>query len=125
VILKEESRQRVFENRVLRRMFAFRRDELKSEWGKQHNEEPKVLYSLNIFRVIKIRRMRWAGHVARMGERRGIYRVLVGNPLRKRDYWVDPGVDGRILLIWGFRKWYVGFSTGSIWLRIWAGGRHL
>ena len=55
-------------------------------------------------RVIKSRRMRWAGHVARMGEGRGVYRVLVGNP-RGRDHWGDPGVDGRIILGWTFRRW--------------------
>ena len=71
---------------------------------KLHNEELKGLYSSpNIVRVIKSRRMRWAGHVARMGVGRGVYRVLVGNS-RGRDRSVDPGVDGRILG-WTFRRW--------------------
>jgi hypothetical protein len=75
----------VFENRVLRRVFGTRRDERTGEWRKLHNEELNNLYcSLNIVRVIKLRRMRWAGHVARMGERRGVHRVSVGKPEGKR-----------------------------------------
>ena len=70
--LREERRLRVFENRVLRRIFGSMRDELTGEWGKLHNKELKDLYSSpNIVRVIKSRRMRYAVHVARMGERRG------------------------------------------------------
>jgi len=77
--LREERRVRVFENRVLRRMFWPKRDEVTGEWRKLHNEELNVLYSsLNILRVIKSRRMRWAGHVARMGEGKSVYRFLVG-----------------------------------------------
>jgi hypothetical protein len=77
--LREERRLRVFENKVLRSIFGHRRDEVKGDWRKIHNEELNDLYvSPNIFRVIKSRRMRWAEHVARMGERRGVYRVLVG-----------------------------------------------
>jgi len=76
---------RVFENRVLRRIFGPKRDEVTREWRKLHNEELNDLYSSpNIVRVIKSRKMRWAGHVTRMGERRGVYRVLVGKPERKR-----------------------------------------
>jgi hypothetical protein len=79
--LREEKRLRVFENMVLRRIFGPRRDEVTGEWRRLHNEELNVLYcSPNIVRVIKSRRMRWAGHVARMGEERGVYRVLVGKP---------------------------------------------
>jgi len=71
----------VFENRVLRRIFGPKRDEVTGEWRKLHNEELNDLYcSPNIVRVIKSRRMRWAGHVARMGESRGVYRVLMGKP---------------------------------------------
>ena len=81
--LREERRLRVFENRVLR-IFGPRRDEVTGEWRKLHNEELSNLYcSPNIVRVIKSRRMRWAGHVARMAKR-GIYRVLVGKPEGKR-----------------------------------------
>ena len=83
----EEHRLRVFENRVLRRMFGPRRDEVTREWRKLHNEEFNDLCSSpNIVRVIKSRRMRCAGHVARMGERRGIYRVLVGKLEGKRPF---------------------------------------
>ena len=77
--LREERRLRVFENRVLRRVFRPKRDVVTGEWRKLHNEELNDLYSLpNIVRVVKSRRMRWAGHVARMGEDRGVQRVLVG-----------------------------------------------
>jgi hypothetical protein len=83
--LREERRLRVFENRVLRRIFGPKGDEVTGEWRKHHNEEIHDLYSSpNIVRVIKSRRMRWAGHVARMGEGRGVYRVLVGKPEGKR-----------------------------------------
>jgi hypothetical protein len=60
-----------------------------------------------------------------MGERKGVYRVLVGGKLREREHLGDPGVDGRIILRWIFRKWYVGLWTGSSWLRIGTGGGHL
>jgi len=75
----------VFENRALRRIFRPTRDEVTGEWRKLHKEELNDLYcSANIVRVIKSRRMRSAGHVARMGERRGVYRVLVGKLDGKR-----------------------------------------
>jgi hypothetical protein len=83
--LREERRLRVFENRVLRRVFGPKRDEVTGEWRKLHNEKLNDLYSLpNIVRVVQSRRMRWTGHVARMGEDRGVHRVLVGNPEGKR-----------------------------------------
>ena len=83
--LREERRLRVFENRVLRRVFGPKRDEVTGEWRKLHNEELRDLYSLpNIVWVVKSRRMRWAGHVAHMGEGRGVHRVLVGKPEGKR-----------------------------------------
>ena len=85
LILREERKLRVFENMVLRRIFGPRRDEVKGEWRRLHNEELNDLYfSPNIVRVIKSRRMRWTGNVARMGEERGAYRVLVGKPKGKR-----------------------------------------
>jgi hypothetical protein len=85
VKLREEHRFRVFENRVLRGIFGSKRDEVTGEWRRLHNEELNVLYSSpNIIGVIKSRRMRWAGHVARMGERIGAYRVLVGRPEGRR-----------------------------------------
>jgi len=76
---------RVFESKMLRRIFGPKWDEVTGEWRKLHNEEVNDLYfSPNIVRVIKSRRMRWAGHVARVGERRGVYRVLVGKHEGKR-----------------------------------------
>jgi hypothetical protein len=84
VITCDEHRLRVFENRVLRRIFGPKREE-DGSWTKLHNDELHNLYSSpNIVRVIKSRRMRWAGHVERMGEGRGVYRVLVGRPECKR-----------------------------------------
>ena len=83
--LREEPRLRVFENRVLRRIFGTKRDEVIGEWRKLRNEERNDLYcSSSIVRVIKSRRMRWAGHVARMGEGRVVCRVLVGKPEGKK-----------------------------------------
>jgi hypothetical protein len=83
--LREEHRPRVFQNRVLREIFRPKRDEVRGEWRKLHNEELSDLCPTpNIIRVIKSRGMRWTGHVARMGERRGICRVLVGKHEGKR-----------------------------------------
>jgi len=111
--------------RVPRRIFGPKRDEVTGEWRKLHNEELNDLYcSPYIVRVIKLRRMRWAGHVARMGERRDVYRVLVGKPEGK-NHVEDPGVDGRIILRWIFRKWNVRVWTGLMWLRIGTSGGHL
>jgi len=81
LILKEERKLRVFENMLLRRIFGPRRDDVTGEWRRLHNEELNDLYSsTNIVRAIKSRRMRRAGHVACMGEERGVYMVLVGKP---------------------------------------------
>jgi hypothetical protein len=83
--LREEHRLRVFENRVLRRIFGPKRDELTGEWRKLHNEELHDLYSSpSIIRMMKSKRMRWAGHVARMGEKTNADRLLVGKPDGKR-----------------------------------------
>jgi hypothetical protein len=90
---------RVFENRVLRKIFGPKREE-DGSWRKLHNDELRDLNSSpNIVRVIKSRRMRWAGHVARMGEGRGVYRFWLGGP-KVRDHWEDLGVDGRVTLSW-------------------------
>jgi hypothetical protein len=75
----------VFENRVLRRIFGPKRDEVMGEWRKLRNEELRDLYSSpSIIRIIKSRGMRWAGHVVRMGEKRNAYRLLVGKPEGRR-----------------------------------------
>jgi len=94
--LREDPRLRVFEYRVLRRIFGPKRDKVTREWRKLYNEEFNDLYcSLNIVRVIKSRRIRWAGHVAGMGKRRGVYRAVMGKlegkrPLgRPRRRWED------------------------------------
>jgi hypothetical protein len=114
--LGEEHRLRVFENRVLRKIFGPKREE-DGSWSKLHNDELHDLYSSpNIVRVIKSRRMRRAGHVARMGEGRGAYRVLVGRPEDKRPLgrlrhrWEDNikmdlgeiGIDGVNWIRWAF-----------------------
>ena len=83
----------MFENRVLRRILGPKRDEVTGEWRKLHNEELDLYSSPNIFRVIKSRRMRWAGHVARMGRREAYTGFWWGN-LRERDHLEDPGVNG-------------------------------
>jgi hypothetical protein len=125
VTLRAECRLRVFENSVLRRLFGPKRDEVRGEWRKLHNKELNDMYpSPNIFRVIKSRRMRWAGHVARMEDRSVAYRFWCGN-LRERDNLEYPDVDGRIILRWIFRNGMWGLWTGLIWLRIGTGGGHL
>jgi hypothetical protein len=83
--VREEHTLRVFENRVLRRIFGRKRDGVTGGWRKLHNEELHNLYSSpSVIRIIKSRRMRWAGHVARMGEKKDVHRLLVGKPERKR-----------------------------------------
>jgi len=123
--LWEERKLRVFENMVLRRIFGLRRDEVTGEWRRLHYAELNDLYcSPNIVWVIKSRRMRWAGHVARMGEERGVYRVLVGKPDGRRPL-------GRHRRRWGkileriSRRWDVGIWTGLGWSRIETGGGRL
>ena len=116
--LRVECRLKVFEKRVLRRIFGPKRDEVTWEWRRLHNEEFNELFSSpNIVRVIKSRRMRWVGYAARMG-------ALVGKP-EERDFLKDPHIDDRIMLRWIFRKWDVGIWTGLSWLRIGTGGGHL
>jgi len=102
--LREERKLRVFENVVLRRIFGPRKGEVTREWRRLHNEELKDLYSsLNIVRVIKSRRMRWAGHVARMGEERGCIGSWWRNR-KERDHRGDLGVDGWKILGWISRR---------------------
>jgi hypothetical protein len=120
--LRDKHRLRVFENRVLRKIFRPRRDEVTGDWMKLHNEELHNLYSSpNIIRMIKSRRMRWAGHVAPMGETTNACMILVGKqegkrPLgRPRRSWVDNiKMDLREI---GWMVW-----TGSVWLRIGTSG---
>jgi len=109
---REERKLRVFENMVLRRIFVRRRGEVTGEWRRLHNEDLNDLYSSpNIMRVIKSRRMRWAGHMARMGEERGCIGCWWGNR-REGDYWGDLGIDGWIILGWICRRWDMGIWTG-------------
>jgi hypothetical protein len=113
---KLQNRLRVFENRVLRRIFGPRRDEVTGEWRKLHNEELHNLYSSPyIIRQVKSRRMRWAGHVARMAEERNVYKVLVGKPEGKRPL-------GRPRRRWedGIRMDLreVGLGGGVDWIRL-------
>jgi hypothetical protein len=83
--LRKEHRLRVFENRVLRGIFGPKRDEVTGRWRKMHNEELHNLYSSpNIIRMIMSRRMTWAGHVARMRDKKNVYKTLVGKPEGKR-----------------------------------------
>jgi hypothetical protein len=110
--LREEHRLRVFENKVLRRIFGPKRDEVTGEWRKLHNEELRDLYSSqSIIRIIKSRRIRWAGHVARMGEKRNAYRLFVGKPERKRPIgrprrrWVDNIIIDLLEIGWSGVDW--------------------
>jgi hypothetical protein len=94
--LREEHRLRVFENRVLRGIFGPKRDEVTGDWRKLHSGELHNLYlSPDIIRQVKSRRVRWAGHVARVGEGRNVYRVLVRKP-KEKDRLKDQGVHGRV-----------------------------
>jgi hypothetical protein len=111
----------VFENRVLRRIFGPKRDEATREWRRLHSKELNDLYSSpNIIRVIKSRRMRWAGHVARMGKRE-VHMGFWWGDLREGDHLGDTGVDGKIILKCIFEKWD-GAWTELSWLRTGTGG---
>jgi hypothetical protein len=112
----------VFENRVLRRILGPKRDEVTGEWRKLHNEDLHVLYSPpNIIRQMKSRRMGWAGHVARIGMKRKVYKVLAGTPEGKKHL-EDQNVDGRMGLEWILGRLAGGVYSGSGWLRIRASG---
>jgi hypothetical protein len=115
----------VFENRVLRRIFGPKRDEVTGEWTKLCNEELRDLYSsTSIIRIIKSGRMRWVCHVARMGEKRNVYRSLVGKPEgkrrngRPRRRWVDN-------IRMDLERWDGVMWTGLVWLRIGTSGELL
>jgi hypothetical protein len=114
----------LFENRVLRRIFGPKRDEVTGDWRKLYNEELNDLYcSPSIVRVIKLKRMRWAGHVVHMGEGRGVYGVLVGKPEGKRPLgrpwrrWVDN-------IKMDLQEVGCRVGTGMRWLRRETGGGH-
>ena len=95
----------MFKNRVLRRIFGPERDEVTGEWRKLRNEELSDLYcSPNIVRLTKLRIIRWAGHVARMGEGKEVCTGFWCGNRRERDHWGEPGVDGKIILRCIFRK---------------------
>jgi hypothetical protein len=122
--LREERRLGEFENRVLKRIFGPTWDEVTGEWRKLHTEELTTLYSSpNYVWVVKSRRMRWTFHVARMYQRRGLYKVLVGNPEgkrplgRSRGRWEDN-------ITKDLQEVECGVWTGSSWLRIETGGGH-
>jgi hypothetical protein len=110
-----KGRVRVFEHRVLRRIFRRKRDEVTGEWRKLHSEELHILYSSpSIIRHIKSRRMRWAGHVVRMREERNVYKVLMGNPEGKRPL-------GRPRRRWdhGIRMDMIEIGCGSVdWIQM-------
>jgi hypothetical protein len=120
--LREEHRLRVFKNRVLRRIFGPKRDEVTGKWSKLHNKELCDLYSSpSIIRIIKSRRMRLAHHVARMGKKKNAYRLLVGKPEGKRPL-------GRLRRRWGdnIRMDLGDVTWGDVdWLRIRTGGELL
>jgi len=108
--LREERKLRLFVNIVFRRIFGPRRDEVTWEWMRLHNEELNDLYSApNIVGVIKSSRMRWAGHVARVGEERKLYRVLVGKPKRRRNLGRPRRrcVDNIMMYIQEMRCWFI------------------
>ena len=114
LIFTEERKMKVFENRVLRRVFEPKKDEVTGEWRKLYNEELRDVYSLpNNERAVKSRRMKWSGHVARIKEGRGVHRFLVGKPEGKRPLGRSR-LDGRIILDgssesgWGWRLHGVG-----------------
>jgi hypothetical protein len=110
--LREEYRLRVFENKVLRRIFGPKRDKVTGGWRKLNNEELHDLYSSpSIIRIINSMRMRWEWHVARMGEMRNVYRLLVGKPEGKRPLgrprcrWVDNIKINLLEIGWGGVDW--------------------
>jgi hypothetical protein len=103
--LTEECRLRVFKNMVLRRIFEPKRDEVTGKWGKLHDKDFYALYSSpNTIRMIKSRRLKLAGYVARMGKSIGAYRVSAEKPEGRRPHLEDPGVDGSIILKRIFKK---------------------
>jgi hypothetical protein len=109
--LREEHRLRVFENRLLRRIFGPRRDEVTGEWRKHRNEELRDMYSSPIIGMMKSRRMRWTGHVELISEKRNRFKLLLGQSERKRPLgrrrrkWVDNIKMGLGEIGWGDTDW--------------------
>jgi hypothetical protein len=125
ITLRDERALRVFENRVVRRMFGPKRDKVTGQWRKLHNEELSDLYSSpNIVRVITSRRMRRVGYVTCMGKEEA-YTGFWWENVKERDQLGDPGADVKIILRWMFKKCDAGTWTGSIWLGTGTGGGHL
>jgi hypothetical protein len=112
--LREKSRLGVLENRVIMRIFGPKRDEVTGEWRRLHNKELYAVYSSNIIWVIKSRKLRWTGRVARMGERRGAYRALVGKPEGRRP--LGRPRRGRIILKWIFERLGGGMDLFSYFI---------
>jgi hypothetical protein len=115
----------VFENKALRKIFGPKRDEATGGWRKVHNEELRDLYSSpSTIRIIKLRRMRWAGHVARIGEKRNAYKLLVGEPERKRPLgrprrrWVDNMKRDLLEIGWRCVDWIVLAQDRDKWRRL-------
>jgi hypothetical protein len=120
--LREEHRLGMFENRVLRRRFGPKRDEVTGEWRKLHSGELHNLYSfLYIIRRIKSRRMKWARRVARVEQKRDVYKILVGE-LKGKSHSEGRGVYGRLGSIWTLERLAGMVWSGFIWLRIGTGG---
>jgi hypothetical protein len=120
--IREEHRLRVFENRVLRRIFGPKRDEVTGEWRKLHSEELHNLYSSSdIIRQVKSRRMRWAVHVAHMGEVRKLHKVLVGKPEVRRPLG-RPRSGWKMGSEWILGRMAWGVWIGFDWLRTGTGG---
>jgi len=121
--LREDPRLRVFEKRVLRRIFGSKRDEVTGEWRKLHNEELNDVFSSpNSVQVKKIKKNEMGGACSAYG---GEERFFCGGNLRERDHLEGSDVDGRIILRWIFRKCDVGLRNGSSWLRIVTGSGQL
>jgi hypothetical protein len=110
----------VSENRVLRKIFGPKRDEVTGGWRKLHNEGLHDLYSSPNIRMIKSRRTIWAGHLLRPGEMRNAYKILVGKPEGNKVFRRSK-LDGRTILKWVLRKYGVRAWIGLIWLRIGTG----
>jgi hypothetical protein len=117
--LREEHKRRAFENKVLRRIFGFKRGEVMGEWRKSHNGELHNLYKLpDIIRQIKSRKMRWVGHMACMGEGR-MYTGFWWESLKEKDHLKDQGIDGRMGRKWTSGRLVGGWGwSGFTWLRI-------